>query len=1182
MQFNIILFLYKSKIMSAKTSILEKLKVKPIAKKKEDVIFEIKIVDKTKEKLVDRDVFLSKIATALKTQKKKPVGEITALENKDIKGSETKQDDIATLQEPKEITKVAISTGIPKKTKKRVRITDEDVSVVIDKEGEEDGVGEEIVKDRITPKPSLSVIAEGPMTMIQIGDTETTKRIPKKKSDVLRASAYYLNNREIFVNFINTLFAKYKSELGESSDQISCSNKRSEEFRVMTHQKIVRDYLSLYTPYRGLLLYHGLGSGKTCSSIAIAEGLKSNKQVVVMTPASLRRNYIEELKKCGDQIYKKNQYWEFVQTESNEQLISEISRMLHLSEDYIRRRGGAWLVNVSKPSNFEDLDTEYKNNIDAQINEMIRHKYQFINYNGLRNSHLRDLTMNYRINPFDNKVVVIDEAHNFVSRIVNKLKKQESLSNKLYEYLMSAENVKIVLLTGTPMINYPNELGILFNILRGYIKTWNFPLNIKTTKKVSKETISAMLSNISAMDQIEYKASLKILTITRNPFGFINKMKNDKYSGVAQAKPDSYGNISDEKFEAVVASTLKKNDIEILTSGIKIELFKALPDTMDGFNTYFITDNGDVRNSNLFKRRILGLTSYFRSAQEQLMPRFDKTTDLRVLKIPMSDYQFSLYEKERIEERELETRNRKKKALKPVNDLYEESVSTYRIFSRAACNFVFPENMKRPKPAESKSLRELADSLNEDMLDAATMQERLENPDGTYEADDFNYYKQLDLENKASVSQVKSAYKKLTQEYVDDEAKLKELQNAYEYLINPENKKQYDKFLDMRSSQEGVDSDFSYEALIKTALQTLEENKERYFSPTELQKYSPKFLTMLENIKDPDHKGCNLVYSQFRTLEGIGIFKLILEANGFAQFRIKRDAQNTWTLDRKESELGKPMFVLYTGTEDAEEKEIVRNIFNSNWVGVPDSITSQLKLIAENNNMGEIIKVFMITASGAEGISLRNVRYVHITEPYWHPVRMEQVIGRARRICSHEDLPEELRTVEVFLYIMTLSEKQKMSEEAVELRAKDRSRIDKQTPITTDESLYEISTAKEEIARKLLTSVKEASIDCAIHATSGSSEKIKCFSFGKPSEKAFSYMPSISNEESDTVAQANEKIVERKVDIIKIEGKEYALNKKTKEVYDIESFRVAQETGSEPIIVGKLMQVGKKFKFERV
>ena len=68
------------------------------------------------------------------------------------------------------------------------------------------------------------------------------------------------------------------------------------QFSLLTHQKIVRDYLNLFTPYRGLLLYHGLGSGKTCSSIAIAEGMKDNKKIIVMTPASLRRNYIEELK----------------------------------------------------------------------------------------------------------------------------------------------------------------------------------------------------------------------------------------------------------------------------------------------------------------------------------------------------------------------------------------------------------------------------------------------------------------------------------------------------------------------------------------------------------------------------------------------------------------------------------------------------------------------------------------------------------------------------------------------------------------------------------------------------------------------------------------------------------------------------------------------------------------------
>jgi len=63
--------------------------------------------------------------------------------------------------------------------------------------------------------------------------------------------------------------------------------------------------------------------------------------------------------------------------------------------------------------------------------------------------------------------------------------------------------------------------------------------------------------------------------------------------------------------------------------------------------------------------------------------------------------------------------------------------------------------------------------------------------------------------------------------------------------------------------------------------------------------------------------------------------------------------------------------------------------------------------------MGEVIKIFWITSSGSEGIDLKNTRYVHIMEPYWRPVRPEQVIGRARRFKSHIELPKEYQTVEV-------------------------------------------------------------------------------------------------------------------------------------------------------------------------
>ena len=49
-----------------------------------------------------------------------------------------------------------------------------------------------------------------------------------------------------------------------------------------------------------------------------------------------------------------------------------------------------------------------------------------------------------------------------------------------------------------------------------------------------------------------------------------------------------------------------------------------------------------------------------------------------------------------------------------------------------------------------------------------------------------------------------------------------------------------------------------------------------------------------------------------------------------------------------------------------------------------------------------MIKLFMISSSGAEGINLK-IQGLYIMEPYWHPTRKEQVIGRARRICSHID-----------------------------------------------------------------------------------------------------------------------------------------------------------------------------------
>jgi hypothetical protein len=364
-----------------------------------------------------------------------------------------------------------------------------------------------------------------------------------------------MNNRKKFMDNIGKMLHHYKAEIDSDTGAISCKNQGNGEFKQLLHQKVVLDYLNLDTPYRGLLLYHGLGSGKTCTSIAIAEGMKSSSKIIVMTPASLQMNFLSELKKCGDPLYKKIQYWEFIPYDSKDNKIVELSSSLSVPMDFIIKKKGIWNGNGSIESNYSKLNETQQKQIDAQLKIMIQSKYTNLNYNGgIKPKLLKEMSDDYTTNPFDNSVVIIDEAHNFVSRIVNKLPKNvklkgrndamekfnKTISGRLYNYLMEASNTRIVLLTGTPIINYPNEIGILFNIIRGTTKTWTLDIDIQTTKKIDRDSILQMLNdaNFIAHDFVSYSGNR--LTITRNPYGFINRKQiakgnNTKIGGTRRA-----------------------------------------------------------------------------------------------------------------------------------------------------------------------------------------------------------------------------------------------------------------------------------------------------------------------------------------------------------------------------------------------------------------------------------------------------------------------------------------------------------------------------------------------------------------------------------------------------------------------------------------------------------------------
>ena len=1011
------------------------------------------------------------------------------------------------------------------------------------------------------------------LTTAIIRTQKVSDRLPKEKEKIImKTSSYYMNNRKLFVEKMNSLFQPYSRELYENNETISCNKGQSNTFELLTHQKVVRDYLNIYTPYRGLLLYHGLGSGKTCTSIAIAEGMKSNKPVFVMTPASLKSNFFSELKKCGDHMFKKNQFWEFVSIDGKPDMVNVLAKALSVSTAYVRKNGGAWLLNVNKEPNYDTLTVNEQEQLDDQLNEMILVKYKHRNYNGLNENQLKEMTGNGTRNPFDNHVVVIDEAHNFVSRIVNRLKDKKSLAYRLYEYLLSATNVKIVMLTGTPIINYPNEIAVLFNILRGYITTWTIPIEWEKNDKMDSERVLKMLDDgkMKTFDQITYSDNK--ITITRNPFGFINTKKRgvakgtkkkggaplrksrktgvkkmsfneitgldsdprvfvddrihvggdvfEKYNGV---KLDDSGNLSNEDFIKQIIKILKKNGVRVLEKQIVITNNKCLHDSPDAFQNNFVdVDTENAKNINLLQRRILGLVSYFKSAQEELLPEYVTTEEgdiYHVVKTEMTDHQFSVYEKIRKEENDKDKRMKTFKRMQKGDDLLNIS-STYRIFSRAACNFVFPAGIERPIP----NVKETVEKIDESIVDT--------------------------LSSKQSID--------LNQNLEDSDEKEDSIDEKEEQL---------------------------YMKRIEKAMNDVNANKENsdekmFLSRTELINYSPKFAKILENLTDLENEGLHLIYSHFRTIEGIGILRLILLANGFAEFKIKK-VDGVWMIDELEEDKDKPKFVLYTGTETVEEKEIIRNIYNSMWTYVPGSIVEQLKMKNENNHLGEIIKIIMITSSGAEGINLKNTRFVHVVEPYWHMVRVEQVVGRARRICSHEDLPTDMRNVKVFLYVSTFSESQKTDQKHIELIIRDTSRIDKKTPVTTDETLYELASIKQKINNQILKAIKETAVDCNLYATNNKEEELVCYGFGKVESNAFSSYPSFEEDKKNKEGLDVKKVTWRGK-IIKENGIEYVLNPDTNEVYDYNSYKSVMEGVGNLILVGKLVRKGNKQVLEKV
>jgi hypothetical protein len=863
-----------------------------------------------------------------------------------------------------------------------------------------------------------------------------------------KVDKWYLPNRVGYYDWISNNF-KYS----ETSSDINAKVPQT----LFTQQQFVRDFLQPESPYRGLLLYHGLGSGKTGSAVIFSQlaALGPNPvKVVVFLPKYLKTNFVSEIKKFGSKEYTaKNFKWK-------------------------QGKGKFWVRGTSNTDDtsfksYNDLNAEQKKQIDNTINAEILEVYRFVHYDGFSKSSIDEFSVEY----FKDKVVIIDEVHNFIQSVVN-----EGLARVIYNYLLYSKNCKILCLSGTPMINRPIELAFLINLVKGaqYIYNIQVPSRlfqknnelIKAVKKIFQET--------KKVDHyvIDYSSQCIKWTVVPDNFSLLENEPMMIYS--EQEKVNAVTNNLRDAFISLFESLNPKAKTDAEKSKVNLDFALPLPVDEDVFNNLFIDYKlGKILHEELFIQRILGAISYYESIDLDVYPRVNETI---IEYTPMSNHQFQIYQDFRAVEMKQEQRIQEQR--KKDISRGENVPSYYRTYSRSISNFAFPKGILRP--------------LKKNIKDKILWNE------------------------------------------VDD-----------------------DTILDTNTETTVTDKvDNIYKETLQKILVSLEAKQKEYLN-TELETHSPKYKRIIDNLQKTN--GTALVYSQFKNLEGIFIFSMALRCNGYAELGLVKD-KNKWRITIEGERVSKDpsdyqhLYIKFN--EEIEKTRILLKIFNSELEDINNYITNPEILNSKINLHGEIVKVLLITKSGSEGISLKNVRQVHIMEPYWNHIRNEQIIGRAVRAHSHSKLPPDERNVDIYYYISTLpyqSDKNaKRSFEETE---------------SSDEYIFKVALRKKEISDHFTNILKKSSVDCYMSGYDN------CYKVTVNGNGAF-YNPNLllsAQEDAKENAYTKTQITERQpqnsgnqLSVIEFKKEKYIFDKTNNKLYDYTEYTNTKTL----LLVGELMQNG--------
>ena len=584
-----------------------------------------------------------------------------------------------------------------------------------------------------------------------------------------------------------------------------------------------------------------------------------------------------------------------------------------------------------------------------------------------------------------------------------------------------------------------------YNVLYNYTPAWNVFLLIKASLKgtwldelkrfLSPDDINGRLINIKFIHYDSPKAdrdfiqavkeadsSKKPLYIFDEAHNFIRNVYNNLTSKTGKRAQVIYDYIVQEKKENDQARVILISGTPAINGPYELALIFNLlrPDTFpkneNKFNDIYIS-SGNIKALNPSTKNM------FQRRILGLVSYYGGATKdyfaekkVYAKDLIMDPYHQEIYEVYEMIEAKLE-------AAKLKNRTQDK---TYKTYTRQACNFVFPfisekvNGEKRPRPGHFR-ITELDGSR---LLEGKT--EKLKEELLTKE-----YVKDVEL-YLATIND----FVNQTEEYFDN-INESDIKNKHTLLDDIENfKKNYDyKFNEFHKD---------------------EKNKSALYKA--LYACSCKFTASLFYAQKS--KGPILIFSNYVKMEGLQIFKLYLKYINVRPFK----SQSADSSESSNSSGVTEEFLRFTefhGDISMEVRTENKNIFN----------------LPENKD-GKIIKFILLAPAGAEGISLMNVRQIHVLDPYWNEVRIEQLIGRGIRQCSHKNLPMADRKVDVYRYKA--------------LRENERK--------TTDEEVEELAKGKQTLIDSFLKSVKETAVDCELFKSHNMiDESYNCFQFNEKS-----------------------------------------------------------------------------------